>query len=67
MADKKSTEDIMAEMEANAEAAKADLDVAAINASPDPVKAVGTWMKRWYLKAGYKRLSRMLIEEAEKE
>ena len=67
MADKKTTEEVMGEMEANAEAAKADFDIATINASPDPVKAVGTWMKRWYLKAGYKRLSRILIEEAEKE
>jgi hypothetical protein len=55
----------MAKMEADAVAAKADLDIKTINASGDGVKGVANWMKRWYLRAGYKRLSRILIEVAD--
>jgi hypothetical protein len=40
-------------------------DPKTINAASDPVKLVANWMKRWYAKAGYKRLSRILIELAD--
>jgi len=32
----------------------------------EAVEAVGAWMKRHYLKAGYKRLSKLLLEAAPK-
>ena len=55
-------EAIAAKMDADAVNARNDLD---INRSPDPVKEVGNWMKKWYARAGYKRLSRILIEVAD--
>ena len=58
-------EQTMAQMEADTAAAKTDLDIKTINASGDAVKGVANWMKKWYLKAGYKRLSRILIEVAD--
>jgi hypothetical protein len=58
-------EQTMAQMEADAVAAKADLDIKTINASGDGVKGVANWVKKWYLKAGYKRLARILIEVAD--
>jgi hypothetical protein len=58
-------EQTMQQMEADAALAKADLDPKMLNASPDAVKGVANWMKKWYLKAGYKRLSRILIELAD--
>jgi len=58
-------EQVMQSMEADAVAAKADLDIKAANASGDATKYIANWMKKWYLKAGYKRLSRILIELAD--
>ena len=29
---------------------------------PDGVKAVEDWMKKWFLKAGYKRLGKILAD-----
>jgi hypothetical protein len=52
-------------MDAAVGEARKDLDPKAINASSDPVKEVANWMKRWYAKAGYKRLSKVLIELAD--
>ena len=53
------------QMEAAAGEARKALAPKAINASSDPVKEVANWMKRWYVKAGYKRLSKVLIELAD--
>jgi hypothetical protein len=58
-------EAIAAKMDADALSAKDDLNIKAINKSPDPVKEVGNWMKKWYARAGYKRLARILIEVAD--
>jgi hypothetical protein len=52
-------------MDAAAKEARKELDPKAINAADDPVKEVANWMKRWYSKAGYKRLSKALIELAD--
>jgi uncharacterized membrane protein YccC len=52
-------------MDAAAKEARKELDPKAINAAADPVKEVANWMKRWYSKAGYKRLSKALIELAD--
>jgi len=65
MADKKTTEEVMAAMDASAALARKDLDCKAINKSPDAVKGIDNWMKKWYLSAGYKRLSQILIEVAD--
>ena len=51
---------IAAKMDADAVSARNDLDIKAINQSPDPVKEVGNWMKKWYARAGYNRLARIL-------
>lgn len=56
---KKSTEDIKKEMDAAAEIAAEDL--AKIPAAQ--IKVVATWIKNHYLKAGYKRLGRLLVAE----
>ena len=58
-------EAIAAKMDADAVNARNNLDIKTINQSPDPVKEVGNWMKKWYARAGYKRLSRILIEVAD--
>lgn len=58
-------EAIAAKMDADAANARNDLDIKAINQSADPVKEVGNWMKKWYARAGYKRLARILIEVAD--
>ena len=49
-----------------------EMDDAAVEAEnelsdiPDElVTPVANWMKRWYMKAGYKRLGKILIESAE--
>jgi uncharacterized membrane protein YccC len=52
-------------MEAAAGEARKELDPKAINTSSDPVKLLANWMKKWYSHAGYKRLSRILIELAD--
>jgi hypothetical protein len=61
----KDNDKIIAEMEEAALIAKKDLDIPRINASGDAVKEVANWMKRHYSKAGYKRLSRILLELAD--
>ena len=58
-------EAIAAKMDADAVNARNGLDIKSVNQSPDPVKEVGNWMKKWYSKAGYKRLARILIELAD--
>ena len=53
------------EMETAAGEARKELDPKTINASSDPVKDIANWMKKWYPEAGYKRLSKVLIELAD--
>ena len=55
----------MEKMDAAAGEARKDLDPKTINTSSDPVKEVANWMKKWYPEAGYKRLSKVLIELAD--
>ena len=57
--------EVIEQMEAAAGEARKDLDPRTINTSSDPVKEVANWMKRWYAKAGYKRLSKVLIKLAD--
>ena len=59
------TNEAKAKMDAAATEAKAELDCKAINTSSDPVTEIANWMKKWYLLAGYKRLSRIIIELAD--
>jgi hypothetical protein len=54
---KKSSEQILKEMDAAAIIAEKDLKKVPASA----VTTVATWMKSHYKKAGYKRLSRLLI------
>ena len=57
--------EVVEKMDAAAGEARKELDPKSINASSDPVKCVANWMKKWYARAGYKRLSRILIELAD--
>ena len=59
------TKELMEKMESAATEARKELDPKTINASSDPVKEVANWMKKWYPEAGYKRLSKILIELAD--
>ena len=59
------TKELMEKMESAATEARKKLDPKTINASSDPVKEVANWMKKWYPEAGYKRLSKVLIELAD--
>ena len=52
-------------LDAAVKEARQGLDPKAINAAADPVKEVANWMKKWYTSAGYKRLSKVLIELAD--
>jgi hypothetical protein len=52
-------------MDTAAGEARKDLDPKTIDTSSDPVKEVANWMKKWYPEAGYKRLSKALIELAD--
>jgi hypothetical protein len=63
-ATKEATE-AMKKLDAAAKEARKELDPKAINAAADPVKEVANWMKKWYPSAGYKRLSKVLIELAD--
>ena len=55
----------MEQMDAAAKEAGKEFDPKTINASADPVKEVANWMKKGYTSAGYKRLSKVLIELAD--
>jgi hypothetical protein len=59
------TKNAMEQMDAAVQEARQELDPKAINAAADPVKEVANWMKKWYTSAGYKRLSKILIELAD--
>lgn len=56
---KKSPEEIKKEMDAAAEIARKDLE----KIPTEKIKIVAEWIKSYYLKTGYKRLCRMLLEE----
>lgn len=56
---KKSTDEIKKEMDAAAEIAAEDL----AKIPTAQIKPVTTWIKNHYLKAGYKRLCRLLLAQ----
>jgi hypothetical protein len=60
MIDKKTQEEILRGMDEAAEKAKADFQ-----SLPDDTKRLAAaWVRKWYLKAGYKRLGRFLVAYA---
>jgi hypothetical protein len=60
MVDKKTQEEILKGMDEAAEKAKEDF-----NALPKETrKLAADWVRKWYLKAGYKRLGRFLVAYA---
>jgi hypothetical protein len=60
MADKKAQEEILKGMDEAAEKAKEDFKTL-----PEETKKLAAgWMRRWYLKAGYKRLGRFMVAYA---
>ena len=59
------SKEVVEKMDAAAGEARKELDPKSINTSSDPVKCVANWMKKWYPEAGYKRLSKVLIELAD--
>jgi hypothetical protein len=58
MPPKKSVDELMAEMNQAAVDAQNNL----VNVDPKAVEAVAAWWKKWYLKAGHKRLGRILVK-----
>ena len=38
-----------------------------VNLPEEAIAAVASWIKKWYMKAGYKRLSRVLLEAAKQK
>jgi hypothetical protein len=60
MVDKKTQEEILRSMDEAAEKAKEDF-----NTLPEETrKLAASWMRKWYLKGGYKRLGRFLVAYA---
>lgn len=60
MVDKKTSEEILRGMDEAAEKAKEDF-----NTLPEETrKLAAAWVRKWYLKAGYKRLGRFLVAYA---
>jgi hypothetical protein len=55
-----------ANMDDAGDAAAKAFDKMVKNLDKEAVTAVATWMKTWYLKAGYKRLSKHLLTHASK-
>jgi hypothetical protein len=55
---KKPVGKLMAEMNQAAVDAQNDLT----NIDPEAVEKVAAWWKKWYLKAGHKRLGRILVK-----
>ena len=51
------------EMDKAAAEAEQDLD----NHNPDAIEEIGSWMKKHYLRAGYKRLGKILLQHATKK
>lgn len=56
--------EIIEQMDASAKVAQGEL-AELITKYPEVVGAIGAWMKKHYLKAGYKRLGRQLITVAD--
>lgn len=63
MADKKTTEEILRGMDEAAKLAKVDFD----QLPEDIKKQASTWLRKWYGKAGYKRLGRLLVGYAKEQ
>lgn len=63
MADKKTTEEILAAMDEAAKQAKVDFG----QLPEDVKKQAAAWIKKWYGKAGYKRLGRLLVAYAKEQ
>jgi len=61
MSDEKGT--VLAEMDAAAR--EAERDLATIDQAA--VETVAAWWLKWYLKAGHKRLGRMMVKVARKK
>lgn len=57
MPDKKTSEEILAGMDEAARQAKDDFD----RLSDETKKLASGWLRKWYLKAGYRRLGRILV------
>ncbi len=57
MAVKKTPEEIMAGMDEAARQAKSEFDLF----PEDTKKIIASWLRKWYLKAGYRRLGRLLV------
>lgn len=55
--------DTMQKMDNAAGDAENDL----INVDEDAIQAVAKWWKKWYPKAGHKRLGRILVAELKKD
>jgi hypothetical protein len=63
MPDKKTTAEILAGMDEAAKQAKVEFEQL-----PDDVKSqAATWLRKWYGKAGYKRLGRLLVAYAKEQ
>jgi hypothetical protein len=63
MPDKKTTEEILAGMDEAAKLAKVEFEQL-----PDEVKKqAAAWLRKWYGKAGYKRLGRLLVAYAKEQ
>ncbi|KPJ70996.1 hypothetical protein AMJ52_09210 [candidate division TA06 bacterium DG_78] len=63
MPDKKTTEEILAGMDEAAKQAKIEFEQL-----PDEVKKhAAAWLRKWYGKAGYKRLGRLLVAYAKEQ
>jgi len=54
---------VLAEMDAAAEEAERDL----ANLDQAAVEAVAEWWARWFMKAGHKRLGRIMVKVAKKK
>lgn len=60
MIDKATQKQILANMDEAAEQAKTDFK----NLPEEAKRHAAAWIKKWYLKAGYKRLGRFLVKYA---
>jgi len=60
MIDKATQQQILANMDEAAEQAKTDFK----NLPEETRRLAAAWIKKWYLKAGYKRLGRFLVKYA---
>lgn len=47
--------------------AAADAENDLINYPEEHIATAANWLKKWYMKAGYKRLGRVLLESAKEE